>query len=60
MIKIELWDDDSGFFANPDDLILETEGNVESFMKTPIRDGAVFNSHQNLIETTSFWQDELE
>lgn len=59
-IKIELWDDDSGFFGNPDDLILESAGSVEAFVKTPIRDGAVIDSHQNLIETTSFWQDEME
>lgn len=61
-IKIEIWDHNSGFFRKADDLILETEGSIESFMETPIRPVAasVFNRRQNLVETVSFWQDELE
>lgn len=59
-IKIEVWDDDSGFFGSADDLIQSTEGSIDSFMKTTLRDGAVFSTQQNLIETISFWQDELK
>lgn len=59
-IKIEVWDDDSGFFGSADDLVQSAEGSIDSFIKTPIRDGAVFSTQQNLIETISFWQDELE
>lgn len=59
-IKIEVWDDDSGFFGTDDDLVLRTEGDVNSFMNAPIRDGAVFSTHRNSIETISIWQDEWE
>lgn len=57
-IKIEVWDDDSGFFGSADDLVQSTEGNIDSFLKTPIRVGAMFSTDQNLIETIAFWQDE--
>lgn len=59
-IKIEVWDDDSGFFATADDLVQRSEGNIDYFIKTSIHDGAVFSTNQNLIETIAFWQDELE
>lgn len=59
-IKIEVWDDDSGFFGTADDLILRTEGTIDSFMKSSIRYGAVFSTRRNSIETISFWQDEFE
>lgn len=58
-LKIEVWDDDSGFFGSADDLVQSSEGSIDSFIKTPIRSGAVFATHQNLIETIVFWQDEL-
>lgn len=59
-VKIEIWDDDSGFFGSSDDLVQSTEGSIDSFMKTPIRTGATFSTNQNLIETIVFWQDEFQ
>lgn len=59
-IKIEVWDDDSGFFGTADDLIMQTQGTIESFMKTSIRVGSVFDARRNSIETISFWQDEYK
>lgn len=61
-IKIELWDDDSGFLGSADDLILRTEGNIDSFLRNGVREGAVvrdlFVSYTNSIVTISFWKDE--
>lgn len=59
-IKIEVWDDDSGFLGSPDDLIMRTEGNVESFLNNGIREGAKIASLVNRIETISVWKDDFE
>lgn len=56
-IKIEIWDESSAFWEK-DRLILKTEDNVDSFLKEPLRKGAMFGDKQNAIETISFWQDE--
>lgn len=60
IIKIEVWDDDSGFFGSADDLVQRSEGSIDHFIKTSIHGGAEFSAEQNLIETIAFWQDELE
>lgn len=62
-IKIEIWDDDSGFFGSEADLILRTMGDIDSFVKNPFRGGTVTNnkpSGQNSINTFVFWVDEYE
>lgn len=61
-IKVQLWDSDEKRLLNNDDLILEAEGTIESFMKSSIRpDGASrIDEKTNLLETTTIWQDELK
>lgn len=54
-IRIEVKDASSG------DLILETEGDVESFLKKPVRESETGCKHTynvNSIETVSFWRDD--
>lgn len=55
-LKIEIWDDDSGFFGTADDLILQTQGSIDSFLKTSIH----LSARKNVMETITFWQDEFE
>lgn len=58
-IRIEVWDDDSGaFFSSPDDLILQAEGDVDSFRDEPIRHGSTFMGYTSSIEISLSWQDE--
>lgn len=66
-IKIEVWDDDNTFAGDlPPELILRTEGNVDSFLNKGYRGvngtakykGAV--NLGNSIDTISFWQDEYK
>lgn len=59
-IRIEIWDDDSGFFGSESDLVLRTEGDVISFVNNPFRGGATSPSGQNSINTFVFWEDEYE
>lgn len=69
-IKIQVYDDDSVrifTFANKfieDDLLLETEGTIDSFLKNPFRSGAIMKktqlNGQNSINTYVFWEDEYE
>lgn len=56
-IKIEIWRSKS-LAHHHEKIILRTEGNVESFLKQPIRSGAHFEHGDNRIETMSFWQDD--
>lgn len=58
-IKIEIWNSKTDD-ANKDKLILRTKGNIESFLKQPLRVGTKFEKKFNRIETLSFWQDEYE
>lgn len=58
-IRIEIWDESSAFFET-DHLILTTEGNVDTFLKEPLRKGAWVGDQQNAIETVSFWQDDYK
>lgn len=53
-IKIEVWDKDS---SSDDDLMLRTEGNVDSFLRQSIRrdDGSDVNN--NIIVTYSTWKE---
>lgn len=53
-IRIEVWDTSSST------LILSTEGDVESFLKQPLREGEPVCKHSNSIETISFWRDEYQ
>lgn len=53
-IKIEVWRPKS---SSKDKLILSTEGDVESFLKEPLRKGTHFDEGDNRIETISFWED---
>lgn len=60
-IRIEVWDDDSGFLGSPDDLILQTEGDIDSFRDEPVRHGSTFmGQYTTSIEMTLTWQDEYE
>lgn len=56
-IKIEVWRSKS-MASHQEKIILSTEGDVDSFLKQPIRTGAHFDRGDNRIETMSFWQDE--
>lgn len=58
-IKIEIWDASSAFWEH-DALILTTQGDVNSFLKQPLREGVIVKDKQNAIETVSFWQDEYK
>lgn len=53
-IRIEVRDVGSGT------LIFDTEGDVESFLKQPLREGEPVCKHANSIETVSFWRDEYQ
>lgn len=56
-IQIEVWDD-SPLFG--DALIQITNGNVESFLNEPLRNGVQCEKNlKNSLETMSFWSDEL-
>lgn len=57
-IRIEVWDSSYGFWDS-DALIQSTEGNIQSFLNEPLREGAdCGNSNRNSIETMLLWQDE--
>lgn len=68
-ISLEVWDDDKfegilAPFSSSDDLVLETHGDIDDFLKNPFRPGVIttgaqFNG-QNSINTYSFWEDEYE
>ena len=63
-IKIQVWDED----GETDELILESIGDVNSFLNEPFRGGDSFEidynhnkiTQQNSINTYSFWEDEYE
>lgn len=56
---LEVWDDDSGgFFSSPDDLIIQAEGDVDSFRDEPVRHGSTFMGYTSAIELSLTWQDE--
>lgn len=57
-IRIEVWDDDSGFISSPDDLILQAEGDIDSFKDEPVRRGSTFSGNTSSIELSISWQDE--
>lgn len=63
-IKIEIWDDDSGFLGSESDLVLRTVGDISSFVQNPFRGGTTVTktspSGQNSINTLVFWEDEYE
>ena len=59
-VKIEVWNAYSGQFWGADTLLLSTEGNIESFLKEPLREGEKVCKDFNSIETMSFWQDEFK
>lgn len=61
-IKIEVWDDDSQEFLywSEDDLIQREEGDIESFIKAPIRYGAHNSDLRNSLEVAVFWRDEYK
>lgn len=59
IIKIEVWRAKS-MTSHEEKLILSTEGDVDSFLKEPIRKGTHFDHGDNRIETMSFWQDAYE
>lgn len=56
-IKIEVWRPKA---HGDDKLILRSEGDVESFLKEPLRKGTHFDMGDNGIETISFWEDDYE
>lgn len=58
-IKIEIWHAKSRFWDS-DALILDSEGNIESFLNEPLRKGNHYYENDNWIETMSFWRDEIE
>lgn len=53
-IRIEVRDGSSG------ELILSTEGDIESFLSKPLREGEPVCKHANSIETISFWRDDYQ
>lgn len=58
-IRIEVWDDDSGgIFSSPDDLIIQAEGDIDSFRDEPVRHGSTFMGYTSSIEISLTWQDE--
>lgn len=63
-IRIDIWDDDSGFLGSEADLVLRTVGDVTSFVENPFRGGTTCTkrspSGQNSINTIVFWEDEYE
>lgn len=58
-IEIQIWDKKAAFWEKTS-LILQTKGDVDSFLNEPLRTGAVIRGKQNAIETVSFWQDEYK
>lgn len=56
-ITIEVWRPKT---LGHDKLIMRTEGDVDSYLKEPLRVGAHFAHGDNRIETMSFWKDEYE
>lgn len=57
IIKIEVLRPKSG---GDDKLILSTEGDIESYLKEPLRKGHHFDMGDNQIQTVSFWEDAYE
>lgn len=55
-IKIEVWD--ANMFK--DQLVLTTEGNVDSFLTNGHRRGVMVEGFMNYINTVSFWQDKYK
>lgn len=59
IIKLEIWDASSGFWEK-DALILRSEGDVDSFLNEPLRNGIYVLGGVNAIETISFWADDYK
>lgn len=53
-ITIEMWDDDSGFFGSPDDLIIRWETSIDELLKKGMR----YFTEGTTVVTTSAWRDE--
>lgn len=58
-IMIQIWDASAAFWEK-DALILNTEGDIDSFLNEPLREGVIIKDNRNAIETVPFWQDEYE
>ena len=58
MVKIEVWNANSRVFGS-DALIQSTDGEIDSFLDQPLRNGKRFENGINSIETILFWQDEM-
>lgn len=56
-IEIQIWDESSAFWEKTE-LILQSKGDVDSFLNEPLRKGVMINGKRNEIETISFWQNE--
>lgn len=55
--------DKDEYLSAPDDLLLSTHGNIDSYLGNPIRKGPPsekFYHFENYIETAAFWIDELK
>lgn len=57
-IKIEVWHMKRAFW-DTNGLIQSTEGDIESYLNEPIRQGHHVYKDDNHIETISFWRDEF-
>lgn len=57
-IKIKIFD--HGVLWEKTAVILNTKGDIDSFLTEPLRKGANINGKQNAIETVSFWLDEYK
>lgn len=58
-IKIEVWHV-KRIFWDTDGLIQSIEGDVESYLREPLRQGDHVYKKFNFIETMSFWRDEYQ
>lgn len=58
-VRIEIWHAKSAFWDR-DSLILTTDGDIDSFLKQPLREVDHQLKNDNFVETVSFWRDEYE
>lgn len=59
VIKLEIWLNDNLFWTK-DEMIFQSEGDVESFLTQPTRRNNQNSTDFNTIQTISFWRDEYE
>lgn len=57
-IRIEMWDEDSGWMRSIDDLILRWETTIDDLLQNGIFWSGQGNVWRNRIVTTSTWRDE--